>query len=195
MTRTLPLVALLTAFTGLIFAGPAAAQPGVVARVSLSTQRMEVYVDGQPRYNWPVSTARRGYRTPTGTFQPTALTVWHRSTIYSGSPMPYSIFFLRGYAIHGSYEIKHLGSPGEPRLRETASVQCQGAVFAGQRLWTRQHDDTNHALEHDAEKWHPVFRTDHAQTSPAYSQSLCGGAPRSLSPNQLSAAPTLLRAA
>jgi len=111
MTRTLPLVALLTAFTGLIFAGPAAAQPSVVARVSLSTQRMEVYVDGQPRYNWPVSTARRGYRTPTGTFQPTALTVWHRSTIYSGSPMPYSIFFLRGYAIHGSYEIKHLGSP------------------------------------------------------------------------------------
>jgi lipoprotein-anchoring transpeptidase ErfK/SrfK len=25
--------------------------------------------------------------------------------------MPYSIFFLRGYAIHGSYEIKHLGRP------------------------------------------------------------------------------------
>jgi lipoprotein-anchoring transpeptidase ErfK/SrfK len=72
---------------------------------------MDVYVDGQPRYSWPVSTARRGYRTPTGTFQPSALTVWHRSTIYSGSPMPYSIFFLRGYAIHGSYEIKHLGSP------------------------------------------------------------------------------------
>jgi lipoprotein-anchoring transpeptidase ErfK/SrfK len=83
----------------------------VVARISLSAQRMEVYVDGAPRYNWPVSTARRGYRTPTGTFQPTALAVWHRSTIYSGSPMPYSIFFLRGYAIHGSYEIKHLGRP------------------------------------------------------------------------------------
>jgi len=111
MTRTLPLVTLLAVFTGLIFAGPAAAQAGVVARVSLSSQRMEVYVDGAPRYNWPVSTARRGYRTPTGSFQPTALAVWHRSTIYSGSPMPYSIFFLRGYAIHGSYEIKQLGRP------------------------------------------------------------------------------------
>jgi L,D-transpeptidase catalytic domain len=27
----------------------------------------------------------------------------------SGSPMPYSIFFLRGYAIHGSYETRYLG--------------------------------------------------------------------------------------
>ena len=25
--------------------------------------------------------------------------------------MPYSIFFLRGYAIHGSYETKYLGRP------------------------------------------------------------------------------------
>lgn len=25
--------------------------------------------------------------------------------------MPYSIFFSGGYAIHGSYEISHLGSP------------------------------------------------------------------------------------
>ena len=59
----------------------------------------------------PVSTARRGYRTPTGTFRPQALAVWHRSTIYSGSPMPHSIFFHGGYAIHGSYETKYLGRP------------------------------------------------------------------------------------
>jgi len=37
--------------------------------------------------------------------------VWHRSTIYSGSPMPHSIFFHGGYAIHGSYETKYLGRP------------------------------------------------------------------------------------
>ena len=54
---------------------------------------------------------RRGYRTPTGTFRPQALAVWHRSTIYSGSPMPHSIFFHGGYAIHGSYETKYLGRP------------------------------------------------------------------------------------
>jgi lipoprotein-anchoring transpeptidase ErfK/SrfK len=81
---------------GLVLAFPAMAQAQIVAKINLSTQRMDVYVDGSPRYRWPVSTARAGY---------------HRSTIYSGSPMPYSIFFLRGYAIHGSYETKYLGRP------------------------------------------------------------------------------------
>ena len=96
---------------GVMLALPATAQAQIVAKINLSSQRMHVSVDGSPRYTWPVSTARAGYRTPTGTFKPTALVRYHRSTIYSGSPMPYSIFFLRGYAIHGSYETKYLGHP------------------------------------------------------------------------------------
>ena len=88
----------LAALVGLVLALPAYAQAQIVAKISLSSQRMNVYVDGAPRYNWPVSTARPGYRTPVGTFKPTAVVRYHRSTIYSGSPMPYAIFFLRGYA-------------------------------------------------------------------------------------------------
>jgi len=102
---------LLAAVLGIVLALPSLAQAQVVAKINLSSQRMNVFVDGAPRYNWAVSTARRGYRTPVGTFKPTAVVRYHRSTIYSGSPMPYSIFFLRGYAIHGSYEIKDLGRP------------------------------------------------------------------------------------
>jgi len=102
---------LLAGLLGLMLAYPAIAEAQIVAKVNLSSQRMDVYVDGAPRYSWPVSTARAGYRTPTGTFRPTAVVRYHRSTIYSGSPMPYSIFFLRGYAIHGSYEVKYLGHP------------------------------------------------------------------------------------
>ncbi|MCJ7527016.1 MAG: L,D-transpeptidase [Methyloceanibacter sp.] len=102
---------LLAGLLGLMLAYPAIAEAQIVAKVNLSSQRMDVYVDGAPRYSWPVSTARAGYRTPTGTFRPTAVVRYHRSTIYSGSPMPYSIFFLRGYAIHGSYEVKYLGRP------------------------------------------------------------------------------------
>jgi lipoprotein-anchoring transpeptidase ErfK/SrfK len=103
---------LLAALIGLLLlALPGVARAGVVAHISLTSQRMQVYVNGEPIYNWPVSTARAGYRTPTGTFRPTALARYHASTIYSGSPMPYSIFFLRGYAIHGSYETKYLGRP------------------------------------------------------------------------------------
>ena len=105
-------VVLLAALFGLLaFALPGSALAQVVAHISLSTQRMNVSIDGVPRFNWAVSTARPGYRTPTGTFKPTALFRYHASTIYSGSPMPFSIFFLRGYAIHGSYETKYLGRP------------------------------------------------------------------------------------
>jgi hypothetical protein len=96
---------------GLALAFPTIAKAEIVAKIDLSSQRMAVFVDGKARYNWPVSTARSGYRTPTSSFRPTALVRYHRSTIYDGSPMPHSIFFKRGYAIHGSYEIKHLGRP------------------------------------------------------------------------------------
>src|SRR5262245_13482750 len=90
-------VVLLAALFGLLaLALPASALAQVVAHISLSTQRMNVSIDGVPRFHWAVSTARPGYRTPTGTFKPTALFRYHASTIYSGSPMPYSIFFLRG---------------------------------------------------------------------------------------------------
>jgi lipoprotein-anchoring transpeptidase ErfK/SrfK len=102
---------LLAALACLVFVAPSLAVAGIVARVNISSQRMDVFVDGAPRYNWLVSTARPPYRTPTGSFRPIAVVRYHASTIYSGSPMPYSIFFLRGYAIHGSYETKYLGRP------------------------------------------------------------------------------------
>lgn len=125
--RTALLLALFAALTGF----SAVAEAGVVAKINLSTQRMQVYVDGKPRYSWPVSTARRGYRTPTGTFKPQAMKVWHRSTIYDGSPMPHSIFFKGGYAIHGSYETKQLGRPvshGCIRLHPNAAAQLYSLV-------------------------------------------------------------------
>ncbi|HZP07922.1 L,D-transpeptidase [Methyloceanibacter sp.] len=103
--------ALLAAVFCLVLLVPCLAEAGIVAKVNISSQRMSVYVDGMPRYIWLVSTARPGYRTPTGTFRPTAVVRYHASTIYSGSPMPFSIFFLRGYAIHGSYETRYLGRP------------------------------------------------------------------------------------
>lgn len=66
-------------------------------------------IDGHPTYNWAVSTARRGYQTPVGRFRPIRLErVWYSSRCYS-SPMPDSIFFHGGYAIHGTYEIRKLG--------------------------------------------------------------------------------------
>ena len=48
--------------------GIACAQAGVVIVVNKATQRLSVSVDGAPRYEWPVSTARMGYNTPNGTY-------------------------------------------------------------------------------------------------------------------------------
>jgi lipoprotein-anchoring transpeptidase ErfK/SrfK len=96
---------------GLIFlAVPALAAP-VEARIVLSQQRMYVYVNGVEQYEWPVSTARSGYRTPTGTYRPQRMHVMWYSRKYHNSPMPNSIFFYGGYAVHGTNEIGALGRP------------------------------------------------------------------------------------
>lgn len=87
------------------------AQAGIIVTVDKSTQRLTVAVDGANRFEWPVSTARWGYRTPNGSYRPQWLARKWFSTVYDGSPMPFSIFFNGGYAIHGSYEIRRLGSP------------------------------------------------------------------------------------
>ncbi|WP_271200948.1 L,D-transpeptidase [Methylopila turkensis] len=94
---------------GLAFAAPA--QATVVAQISLSQQRMDVMVDGVRAYSWPVSTARRGYVTPTGSYRPFRTEkMWH-SRKYDMSPMPYSVFFRGGYAVHGTTYVRSLGRP------------------------------------------------------------------------------------
>ncbi|HWV51751.1 L,D-transpeptidase [Pseudorhodoplanes sp.] len=93
------------------FAGAAAAQAGVLVRVDKTTQRMTVSVDGVPRHQWNVSTGRANFSTPNGIYAPQRLERRWFSRKYYNSPMPYSIFFHRGYAIHGSYDIARLGGP------------------------------------------------------------------------------------
>ncbi|MBI5114637.1 MAG: L,D-transpeptidase [Rhodovulum sp.] len=88
-----------------------AAEAALLVSIHNSSQRMTVVVDGAPRYSWPVSTGRAGYSTPNGTFSPTRMHRSYFSRKYYNSPMPYSIFFHGGYAIHGSYEIARLGGP------------------------------------------------------------------------------------
>lgn len=89
----------------------APAQASIVARISLSEQRMDLVVDGAHAYSWPVSTARRGYVTPTGSYRPTRTARMWYSRKYDMSPMPYSVFFRGGYAIHGTGYVRSLGRP------------------------------------------------------------------------------------
>ena len=93
-------------FTGLLGDG---ARANIAVRIQLSQQTMIVAVDGANFATWPVSTARPGYRTPAGSYKPYSLQRMHYSRLYDYTPMPYSIFFRRGYAIHGTTEIRNLG--------------------------------------------------------------------------------------
>jgi hypothetical protein len=86
------------------------ARAGVLISIDKATQQMTVAVDGEPRWRWPVSTGRRGFDTPAGSFKPFRLEEDHYSKEWDEAPMPYSIFFTDGgHAIHGSYEIRNLG--------------------------------------------------------------------------------------
>lgn len=93
------------------FAAPPRAEAGVTVTVDKTAQSLTVEVNGVTRYQWPVSTARWGYNTPNGSYRPQRLERQWYSRKYDWSPMPYSIFFAGGYAIHGSYEVSRLGRP------------------------------------------------------------------------------------
>ena len=92
-----------------LFASAACAH--VLINVDKSSQQMTVSVDGAPRYHFIVSTGRPGLGTPSGTFHPERMEPTWFSKEYYNSPMPHSIFFHGGFAIHGSYEINALGGP------------------------------------------------------------------------------------
>lgn len=87
------------------------ASTGVKAVVDISAQKMQVFVDGRHQHTWKVSTARDGYTTPTGNFKPNWLKAMHYSRKYDNSPMPYSVFFHGGYAVHGTNYVSRLGTP------------------------------------------------------------------------------------
>jgi lipoprotein-anchoring transpeptidase ErfK/SrfK len=116
-------------FSVLIMAS--AAKANVAVRIDISNQVMSVSVNGWPYATWRVSTARRGYWTPRGSYRPFLLKRMHYSRKYDNSPMPHSIFFKGGYAIHGTGYVRYLGRPashGCVRLAPANAARLYGLV-------------------------------------------------------------------
>lgn len=87
------------------------AAASLVASVNLATQTMTVSKYGRVIHVWKVSTARRGYVTPRGSWRPIRMhRMWHSSK-YENSPMPFSVFYHGGFAIHGTGAVSRLGTP------------------------------------------------------------------------------------
>lgn len=93
-----------------------AVQAKVNVRIDLSNQRMHVTNSKGENFSWAISSGRAGFNTPRGSYRPYLLKRMHYSSKYHNSPMPHSIFFRGGYAIHGT------GAVG--RLGRTASHGC-----------------------------------------------------------------------
>jgi lipoprotein-anchoring transpeptidase ErfK/SrfK len=132
------LILAVVALLPLVLGTPASAK--IVAEIDISRQSMEVTVDGAWYATWPVSTGRKGYRTPTGSYRPTVLKRMWYSRKYDNSPMPHSIFFHGGYAIHGTNYIKRLGRPashGCVRLHPANAQELFDLVKAYGRSATR----------------------------------------------------------
>ena len=88
-----------------------AAPPAIRVHIDISSQTMSVAVKGSHVAHWKVSTGAKGFRTPRGNFRPRVLRRMHYSSQYENSPMPHSIFFHGGYAIHGTDHVRSLGRP------------------------------------------------------------------------------------
>ncbi|WP_293865413.1 L,D-transpeptidase [uncultured Alsobacter sp.] len=119
-------------------AGAAPAQAKVNISVDLAKQTMRVENGTGETYTWPISSARKGFVTPRGTYAPQRLATMHYSRKYHMSPMPHSIFFHAGWAIHGTNEARALGRPAshgcvrlskENAAKLFAMVKAEGAVI------------------------------------------------------------------
>ena len=99
----------LFALSLLPFTSASAFAAKLIAKVDLSSQTMVVTHNGRVKYKWPVSTGRKGYSTPTGSYSAKWLSRHHRSRKYNNAPMPYAVFYHGGYAVHGTYDTKRLG--------------------------------------------------------------------------------------
>jgi lipoprotein-anchoring transpeptidase ErfK/SrfK len=112
-----------------------AAPSAIEIVISKVTQQMAVYVDGELRHVFVVSTGRAGHATPTGSFPVLWTTRMAYAPKYDNAPMPHSIFFTRaGHAIHATGHLKALGRPAShgcvrltPEAAETLYALVQRA--------------------------------------------------------------------
>jgi LysM repeat protein len=92
---------------------PSAPTSGRWIDVDLSAQRLTAYQGNTPMRSTLVSTGVPAYPTPTGQFR---IYVKYRSTLMTGPGyylpnVPYTMYFYRGYGIHGTYWHSNFGRP------------------------------------------------------------------------------------
>lgn len=110
-------------------------ESGVLIVVSKASQQMHVFKDGQAWLSSPVSTGRRGHRTPAGVFPVLEKRRFHRSNLYSNAPMPFMQRLTRGgIAIHAGHLPGYPASHGCIRLPAAVARSLFGLTQPGTTL-------------------------------------------------------------
>jgi lipoprotein-anchoring transpeptidase ErfK/SrfK len=101
----------------------------VLIVVSIPTQRLFVFRDGEPWASSPVSTGKRGKETPAGTFPILQKKVEHRSNLYDDAPMPYmQRLTWGGVALHAGRVPGYPASHGCIRLPRAFAEKLYGVT-------------------------------------------------------------------
>lgn len=94
-------VAGMTATSAQAQTAPTSCLPEARACVNLTTQQAWLAYDGMLQYGpVPVRTGKASAPTDPGTFRVTYKDQYHRSREFNNAPMPYSVFFNGGDALH-----------------------------------------------------------------------------------------------
>ena len=72
---------------------------------------MKVLVDGKLKHSWKISSGAKGHHTPTGSYKPYYMNSMHYSKKYDNAPMPHSVFYSGGFAVHATSSVRRLGTP------------------------------------------------------------------------------------
>lgn len=145
--------------------------------INLSSQRLTVTENGKAKYTWKISSGRSGYLTPTGNYRPQWMARMWNSRKYDWAPMPHSIFFHRGYAIHATYATGRLGRPAShgcirlsPRNAKTLYRLVSKHGKASTRISIRGHAK-QYRQRYVKRKPRRVLRRRYMQAPPSYQYS------------------------
>jgi len=96
--------------------------------VNLKKQMATITLPDGTRFATPVSTGKKGFRTPIGRFRVgRRYKMWH-SRKYDNAPMKYSMFFNEGYAMHVGFVSRPFDSHGCIRLPHWAAKRLFNAT-------------------------------------------------------------------
>ncbi len=103
--------------------------------ISIRSQKITLYANGEPAGTSIISTGVPGHATPMGVFSVIEKDRYHHSNIYSGAPMPYmQRITWSGVALHQGMVTGHPASHGCIRLPQAFAQRLWGITQVGVRV-------------------------------------------------------------